>query len=251
MFFQIKNMVSVVAVVLLPIGQFLCCCKRFGSTRYGTSLCADHSAKICTFTLVLGVVVLQGCTPQYGASIWRQTGEALSLSDSQTLSRRVDWRLHPETSVYLARPEYPLTAISGNNTYPRTRYALFQSLEGAFRGHFPATQVAPTDMSLAESLVVAERAGARILAWPKLIAVAGPDRQVTVQGAGDLAVSNADASHTYTLVQIVLFDVSDGKQLDIATIKVQGGMFGTSKKSPAQAFDAAASVYVKTLSAVL
>lgn len=186
------------------------------------------------------VVFLGGCSAQYIAAEYQKTKQSLHFADVHTIQRESQWRLAPETAIFLAKPWYPYTAVSGATDFARARFTLLHALEAAFIEAFPATQVSMQNLSLSESLIAAQLNGSRLLVYPQLLAY-----NDYAESAGLTVVGKMQTDKTR--IQIMLVDVLNGRILDAGVISSRSKLYDAESNAASQLFTSAANEYVQRL----
>jgi|GEM_PF-1400564 len=187
---------------------------------------------ILFFLLVLG-----GCTSQYVAHGYHQTKQVLKLENRHQVQRSSGWRLSTTTSIFLAKPAFPVASSSERNDYLRARFTLLQALEKELLVAYPKTVTSMHDLTLDQALVVAQQHQARILVYPRMLAY-------TDQPEG---VSSSSLTVDQTLFQVLLVDVYSRELLDTGVVSSSGRLFASSAFAN-EMFTGAAQAYVNVLS---
>lgn len=193
------------------------------------------------FGAVIGVLLLLGgCSAQYISAEYKKAKQSLHFADVHNVQRESQWRLAPDTSIFLAKPWYPYTAVSGASDFARARFALLHALETAFLHSFPATQVSMQNLSLSESLIAAQLYGSRLLVYPQLLSYNDYTESAGLSLVGKMQTDS-------TLIQIMLVDVSSGHILDTGVIASKSKFHDAESDAASQLFASAASEYVQQL----
>jgi|GEM_PF-3072102 len=116
------------------------------------------SAAKCIVLTLLAAVGLTACTYDYTKSMVTSAYDATGLSHNVRVSRYYNWRLSPETALWIAVPNTELS--------PREGFEISQLIYTELRKKFPLSQSASLAASIESSLVQARVKGKPITIYP-------------------------------------------------------------------------------------
>ncbi|MCV6614026.1 MAG: DUF4823 domain-containing protein [Cellvibrionaceae bacterium] len=192
------------------------------------------------FKVMLIVLPLAACTPQYNAQLLGQGVDLLELRNQVRLHRNQEWRLGPDTALYIA--------MAKNKLIPRTELTITESLYDALLEHFPMSMASTSPATLDEALAAARARDLPITVFHQL-----SDRQDKLSSwaeiDGDMN-TGVPWGRDRLRLQIQLYDSYSGQLMDSAYISSVSRRVAFSNVNPDELLRLAAQEFATGISSV-
>lgn len=173
-------------------------------------------------TLVLSLVFwlfVAACTVQYTGELSRQVVSDLGMRDAVEVRRSAYWSLPDHSRAYLMRSDFSRTL---QNTFPRLRLQLDQTLQAQTQERFPVYKVAETEQSLEAALAAAAAHQCNLLFQLSLRQV-DENLSSATEWVNDQGMVDADRGRDRLRLVLKIFDVRSGSLLDTLSVDSRSG----------------------------